>query len=208
MTRRLWPSSVTYPAGADAEVQAGLRAAERLAQEIVQTEGILTNELGDLGRRNRQQLAPVGHRAQHPFGTKAPQRFVQRSVAEQEQLAVGEPSEIARAIDDAGVDAADLGRRPQPLDPGVDLVGVVGNGVAFGRREDDIQLIQAAEPRQECPERLENAPIVRQQRQHVGVERQALHAGERDQRGAEHRDDDQRAPAVRPADDCRDEGIH
>ena len=54
---------------ADTEVQAGLRAAERFAQQIVQTDRILSNELGHIGRRNGQQLAPVGDGAQHPLGT-------------------------------------------------------------------------------------------------------------------------------------------
>ena len=56
---------------ADAEVQAGLRAAERVAQEIVQTDRILLHQLRDLGRRNAEQLAPGGDGASIPSGEGA-----------------------------------------------------------------------------------------------------------------------------------------
>ena len=45
--------------------------------------------------------------------------------------------------------------------------------MAGGSGEDDVQLVEAAEAREERPERRDDAAVARQQRQHVGVERQA-----------------------------------
>ena len=49
---------------------------------------------------------------------------------------------------------------------------VFGDRVAVRRGEDDVQLIEAAEAREERAERLDDAAVARQQRQHVGVERE------------------------------------
>ena len=94
-----------------------------------------------------------------PVRLEAPQRLVERGVGQQQQLAIGEPAEVARPIDDAGVDARDLRRAAQRLDPRVDVVAVVGDRVPFGRREDDVELIEVAETRDERPERLDDAAV-------------------------------------------------
>ena len=128
---------------------------------------------------------------------------------EQQQLTIGEPAEIAGAVDDARVDARDFRRGAQAVDPRVDLVVVFGDRVAVRRGEHDVQLIEAAEAREEGAERLDDAAVARQQRQHVGVERQPARAFERDQRPTPStRSDDEHAAAMRPTDDGGNEGTH
>ena len=88
------------------------------------------------------------------LGLQPAQRVVEAASAQQQQLPIGEPSEVARAVDDAGVDARDLRRlRAAPSTHASISLAVVGDGVPVGRGEDDIQLIEAAEAREERAER-------------------------------------------------------
>ena len=84
----------------------GLRAAERVAQQVEQPGRILSHELGDVGARERQQIASGGDRRRHAVGAQPAQRLVEEPIVQNEQLAIGEPAEVARAIDDARIHAA------------------------------------------------------------------------------------------------------
>ncbi len=180
---------------ADAEVHPGIRSAQRIADELGESNRILPDQGGDLRRRDREQLAPRGDGRGHALRPQSIERAVQRRSAEEQQLAIGEPSEVARAIDDAGVDAADLGRLPQQVDPLVDFLRVVGDGVPLGRGEDDVQLVDVAERRQELPEGGHHAAVAREQGEHVGVERHPANAFGRD----DHQRERQRPRRVRGA---------
>ena len=131
-------------------------------------------------------------------GCEPRERLVERAVGEQQQLPLGQPAVIARRIDGGDLDAADLRRFAQPLDPGVDLVGVVVDRLTVGRREDDEELIEVAECREKRPERRDDASVLRQQRQHVGVEGQAARRPQPRREGkTQDAGDDERAATVR-----------
>ena len=125
-----------------------------------------------------------------------------------QQLPVGQPLEAPRAIDCTRIHADNLRRGAKACDPRVDVVGVFGDGMSFRSREDDVQLIEAAEAREESAECLNHAAVARQQRQDVGVERQAPRALDRDDQPERHDRDDDRAPAMRPSDDGSNQGSH
>ena len=136
------------------------------------------------------------------------QRLIERRSRQQQQLPIGEPREVARAIDDAGVDPLDLRRVPQRLDPRVHFVAVVGDRVAFGRREDDVQLIEAAEPAR----RTSGRPMTRpscgsSDRTSESNDRRRMPSSDR-RADQERPPDDQPAPAMRRADDREDQWIH
>ena len=121
---------------------------------------------------------------------------------------IGEPAEIARLVGDARIDARNLRCAAQSVDPRRDLIGVLRHRVPFGRREDDIQLIEAAEAREKGPERLNHRTVVGEQRQNIGVEGQPPRARGGHDDGAEHDGRYDTAMAMRQADDCGDEGAH
>ena len=109
------------------DVEAGLAAAECVAQQVEQAEGILPDERGDIRRWHRQQLPSAGERVGHACGLEPGERLIERGLRQQEQLPVGDPAKIARAVDDACVHALDLGRRPERSNPRVNLVLVIGD---------------------------------------------------------------------------------
>ena len=80
--------------------------------------------------------------------------------------------------------------------------------MAFGRRADDVQLIEAAEAREEAAEGLDHAAVARQQRQDVGVERQTPRALDRDDQAERHDRHDDRPLAMRPLDDGSNQVSH
>jgi len=110
--------------------------------------------------------------------------------AQDQQLVIREPPEIARAIDHAGIDPRNFRRAAQPVDPRIDVVFVFGNRVSVGRSENDVELIEAAEAREKGAERLDDATIARQQRQHIRIEGEAARAfdGDRQRGGDDDRD--------------------
>src|SRR5207248_2634160 len=112
-------------------------------------------------------------RRRHAAGAQPAERLLERASAQQQQFVIGEPSEIPRAVDDAGIDARDLGRVAERRRPRANLVRVVGDAAALGRGEHDVELIEAAEARQKRTERIDHAVVARQKRQHVRIERQA-----------------------------------
>jgi hypothetical protein len=80
--------------------------------------------------------------------------------------------------------------------------------MSLGRGEDDVQLIEIAEAADERLERLDDAAVFGQQRQDVGVERQTANALDGDERRAEHDREHGKTPAIRGANDRRDERGH
>ena len=123
---------------ADAKVHPGIGSTQRIGDQLGESNRILPDQRGNLGRGEREQLAPRGDCRGHALRPQPIERALQRRAAEEQQLAVGEPSEVARAIDDAGVDAADLGSPPQQIDPLVDFLRVVADGVPFRRGEHEV----------------------------------------------------------------------
>ena len=173
---------------------AGCAASHRIAQQIEERGRILPHHLCDIGAGERQQIASGGDRRRHVVSAQPAQRLVEVAIVKNQQLPVGEPLEAPRAIDGTRIHADNLRRGAKLCNPRVDVVRVFGDGMPLRRRADDVQLIEAAEAREETAEGLNHAAVARQQRQHIGVERQAPCALDRDDQPERHdRDDDRRA---------------
>ena len=141
-------------------------------------------------------------------GAEPAQRLVEVAIVKNQQLPIGEPLEAPRAIDGTRIHTDNLRRGAKACDPRVDVVGAFGDGMSFRRRADDVQLIEAAEAREETAEGLNHAAVARQQRQDVSVERQAPCALDRDDQPERHDRDDDRALAMRPPDDGSNQVSH
>ena len=131
----------------------GLRAAQRLAQQVEQPDRILADQIRDVGRRHREQLAAGGDGAPIPSGVRRCSAASSDAVAQQQQLAVGEPVR-SRACDRRRRHRRARSRARCAGAPthAVDLVAVLGDRVALRRGEDDVELIEAAEAREERAE--------------------------------------------------------
>ena len=66
---------------ADADIEAGLGAAERLSKNVEEPGRILSNELRDFRRRHGEQLAPARDSLFELSGLEPIERIVQRAVA-------------------------------------------------------------------------------------------------------------------------------
>ena len=184
---------------------AGRTAAERFLRQLEQPGGIVPHEIRHVRGRQCQELASARDRGTEALRTKPVERFVQRAVVEQEQLAIREPADIARFVRHARVHAIDFGSRAQLIDPCIDAIAVIGDRIPVRSGEDDVQLIEAAERGEKRAERRNHATIAREQRQHVCFEREASCAFGRDGEDAERGGDDERAPAVGPCDENVDQ---
>ena len=163
-------------------------AAKRRLQQCQQTSGILADELGHLRRRNREQLPALGNGSRQSVRfepAQAPRRARPRC-SNSNCRPASQPKSRERSTT-PGVDAGDLRRLPQLLDPCVDVLSVVGDGVAVGGREHDVQLIERAETREKLSKGRRHAAVLRQKRQDVGVEREPADAFDGDEHHAASR---------------------
>ena len=119
-------------------------------------------------------------------------------VGKKQQPMVGEPAQVARFIHAAGIHADNFRRLFQAVAPCVDVILVFGDVVARGRRQHDVQIVDAAERRHKRPKRRDDATVARQEAEDVGVEAEAPHARDRRRRKACGAEQDQRATAPRP----------
>ena len=190
-------SAVTIAIRARADVQAAARFRRaRRAAISNRPQRILPNHVRHRRTRARassSRLAATAARA--PSGQNRLQRLVRAPApASSSSWRIGEPAED-RACDrrpPASTRSISGAARSASTQSSI-VVAVFGNRVALGRGEDDVQLIEVAEPADECPERRDDAAVSRQERQDVGVERQAANALDRDERRAL-----QRRPASAP----------
>ena len=83
---------------------------------------------------------------------------------------IAEPGPVAIGPRGTGIDALDFRRVPKRRDPGVDVLRIVGDGLALGRGEDDEQLVQRSEASKERPECGDRASVAREQADDVAVE--------------------------------------
>ena len=187
----------------------GCAASHRIAQEIEERGRILSHQLRDIGAGERQQIASGGDRRRHVRRRSA--GAAPRRGSDREESAAADrraSSKLARAIDGTrhprGRSPA---RREDPSTHASMSSRVFGDGMSFRRRADDVQLIEAAEAREETAERLNHAAVARQQRQHVGVERQAPCAFDRDDQPERHDRDDDRAAGDAPTRRWQQPGI-
>ena len=95
---------------------------------------------------------------------------------------VGEPAQVARFVHAAGIHARNFRRLLQTAGPRVDVVLVLGDVVACGRGQNDVQIVDAAKRRDERSERRDDAPVARQEAEDIGVEAEAAHARDRRRR--------------------------
>ena len=102
--------------------KARVGAAKRRQHQCEETSGILADELGHLTRRNREQLPALGNRTRQSGRFEAAQRLVELVLLQQQQLPAGEPLDVTRTIGDARIDAGNLRRLPQLLDPCVNVL--------------------------------------------------------------------------------------
>ena len=192
----------------DPDVDPGLRAAELFPHQIEESERILPHELRDFRRRHGQQCAAFGDRLPHAVAAETLQCLLEGVVAKQEQLPVGQPADVLGRVHRAAVDARDFRRFSKRVDPCVDLLVVVADRLSCGRAEDDVELIEAAEARQEGTKRGDRPAVARQKAEHVGVEPQTLYPDERRDHEQKSRHGNDRAVTSGPRQDGCNGGRH
>ena len=152
MTSAAAPIGRDVAAGADADVRSPACAPPSASRsEVEQPSGILREPVRRPRGRHGQQLAARGDRARAcPSGVSRRSASSSELAVQQQQLAVGEPAEVARVGPTTPVSTRAIsGALRSASTHVVDLVAVLVDRVALGRREDHVQLIEAAEAREE-----------------------------------------------------------
>jgi hypothetical protein len=206
--REQQPAAAVHAAiSARAGEAAACRARQLRAQQREQVQRVLLHHRFDLGGSEREQFARRAHRGLDPAGLEAAERRVEALRVEQQQLAVGQPVPVAA---DAGarVHRGDAGHGGQCLGHGVDVIAVVGDIVAVGYGQHDEELFARGESLRQHAERGDRRAGAGQQLQHVGVEREARHADQRERRQHRRQRQHRGTPPVGQDDDLLERGMH